>query len=231
MIGLPVFEPRTGRPGSGAARLGIATNRVAPVLTGVDDRYIISSMTTLPRISPLAPPYTLEVEQMLAKWMPPNSEQEPLKLFRTIVRHETLSQRMRPLGSALLGHGTLPARTRELLVLRTCARCRAEYEWGVHVTAFAAAVGLDERTIVATVQRSAAEVAAGDSADDSVMRLADELHDFGTATDVTWAELARHYDEPALLEMLAVVGFYHLISFVANGARVEREPWAARFPR
>ena len=211
--------------------MGIATKHVALALTGVDARYTIRSMTILPRISPVAPPYAPEVEQMLAKWMPPNSEQEPLKLFRTIVRHETLSQRMRPLGSALLGHGTLPARTRELLVLRTCARCRAEYEWGVHVTAFAAAVGLDEQTIASTVRRSPAEVAAGDSADDAVMRLADELHDFGTAADATWAELANRYDERALLEMLAVVGFYHLISFVANGARVEREPWAARFPQ
>jgi hypothetical protein len=27
-----------------------------------------------------------------------------------------------------------------------------------------------------------------------------------------------------------VVGFYHLVSFVVNGARVEPEPWAATFP-
>ena len=182
------------------------------------------------RIAPVAPPYTPEVEQMLAKWMPPNSPLEPLKLFRTIVRHEALSNRMRPLGSALLGHGTLPVRVRELLILRTCARCRAEYEWGVHVTAFAESAGLDEKTVAATVKRSPSEVAAGDSEDDDVLRLADELHDLGAVTDATWTRLAEKYDEPALLEMLAVVGFYHLISFVANGARVEREPWAARFP-
>ncbi len=194
-------------------------------------RYTISSMSLDPRISPVTPPYTPDIEQMLAKWMPPNSDQEPLKLFRTIVRHETLSNRMRPLGSALLGHGMLPARTRELLILRTCARCRAEYEWGVHVTAFAAAVGLDEQTVLATVQRSPAEVASGDADDDAILRLADELHDFGTTTDAAWSRLAARHSAEALLEMLAVCGFYHLISFVANGARVEREPWAARFPR
>lgn len=184
----------------------------------------------MPRIAPLAPPYAPDVRQMLEKWMPPGSGVEPLKLFRTIVRHEVLSQRMRPLGSAILGHGTLPARTRELLVLRTCARCGAEYEWGVHATAFAASVGLDERAVEGTVQRSPAEAAASQEWDDVLLRFVDELHDTGTVGDATWTRLATRFDENAMLEMLVVVGFYHLISFVVNGVRVDREGWAARFP-
>src|SRR5438552_8948232 len=92
-----------------------------------------------PRIAPLEPPYAPEALEALTKWMPPGSGAEPLKLFRTLTRHPTLSARMRPLGAALLGRGTIPLRARELLILRTCARCGAEYEWGVHVTAFAGA--------------------------------------------------------------------------------------------
>jgi len=34
-----------------------------------------------------------------------------------------------------------------------------------------------------------------------------------------------------MLEMLAVVGYYHLISFITNGTEMELEPWARRFPR
>ena len=41
---------------------------------------------------------------------------------------------------------------------------------------------------------------------------------------------SRQTADAAMLEAIAVVGFYHLIAFVANGARVAREPWAARFP-
>lgn len=167
---------------------------------------------------------------MLEKWMPLGSGVEPLKLFRTIVRHESLSQRMRPLGSALLGHGTLPARVRELLILRTCARCGAEYGWGVHATAFAASVGLDARAVRDTVSRSPAEAAASEEWDDVVLCFVDELHDTGAVADATWSRLAARFDENALLEMLVVVGFYHLISFVVNGIRVDREAWAARFP-
>ena len=63
-----------------------------------------------------------------------------------------------------------------------------------------------------------------------VLRLVDELHDTGRVTDATWTGLAARYEANQLLEMLAVAGFYHLISFVVNGARVEPEPWAATFP-
>src|SRR6516162_2696362 len=104
------------------------------------------------RIAPLSPPYAPEVQAALNKWMPPGETVEPLKLFRTIARHQLLSERMRPLGGALLGRSSLQPRTRELLILRTCARCGAEYEWGVHVAAFAAAVGLDEQAVSATTQ-------------------------------------------------------------------------------
>jgi len=182
-----------------------------------------------PRIAPLAPPYDPDVKAALDKWMPPGTPLEPLKLFRTLARHRLLSERMRPLGSALLGRGTLSARTRELLILRTCVRCHSEYEWGVHATAFAAAAGLDESMVDATVRRTPADAASRGDSDHLVLRFADELHDVATVTEPTWIALAAQFDDSALLEMLAVVGFYHLVSFVANGARIEPEPWAATF--
>jgi 4-carboxymuconolactone decarboxylase len=183
-----------------------------------------------PRITPVTAPYPPELETMLSKWMPPGSAREPLALFRTLARHDTMMDRMRPLGSGLLGRGVLAPRVRELLILRTCARCGAEYEWGVHVAAFSAAVGLDDATVRRTVLGSPDEVAAGAGADDVVLCVADELHDGGAVSDATWSAVSERFDEKAMLEMFAVAGFYHLISFVANGARVELEPWAARFP-
>jgi 4-carboxymuconolactone decarboxylase len=39
--------------------------------------------------------------------------------------HESLAARMRPLGAGILGHGLLEPRVRELMILRTCARCGA----------------------------------------------------------------------------------------------------------
>ena len=176
------------------------------------------------RIPPLDPPYPPALRAALQAWMPSGTGAPPLGVHRTLARHDDLSERLRALGAFLLGHGRLPSRVRELLVLRTCARTGAESEWGVHVTAFAEAIGLDDATLAATV----APEPAGPDAD--LLRFADELHDRATVSDATWAALAARFEPEDLLEMLALVGFYHLIAFVENGAGVPREAWAARFP-
>jgi len=75
-----------------------------------------------PRIAPVVPPYEPDTAALLAKWMPPGVEVEPLRLFRTLVVHDELASRMRPLGAGILGHPRLDPRDRELLILRTCAR-------------------------------------------------------------------------------------------------------------
>ena len=185
------------------------------------------------RILPIEPPYSPEVGESLRKWMPPGSAMEPLKLFRTLMRHPMLGDRMRPLGAAFLGHGTIPMRARELLILRTCARCGAEYEWGVHVTAFAEAAGLDDAAVKRTTRREIEEIAEIAEIDEDalLLRFADEMHDTQTVSDALWEKLAARFTEAQRLEMIAIAGFYHLISFIVNGARIEREAWGARFPK
>jgi alkylhydroperoxidase family enzyme len=186
------------------------------------------SRTATPRIRPLEPPYAPDVAQRLAKWMPPGSGMDPLVLFRTFARHPELDGRLRALGSGLLSKSSLPLRVRELVILRATARCRSEYEWGVHVTAFSAAAGLDEAAVQATVLPPDA-LGSGD--DHAVMRFVDELHDTGRVSEPTWGALARRFDETQLLELVVLAGFYHLIAFVTNAAELPREPWARPFPR
>ncbi len=181
---------------------------------------------TEPRIRPLEPPYDPATADMLAKWMPPGTDVEPLRLFRTLAVHESLFARMRPLGAGILGHGRLEPRIRELMILRTCARCGAEYEWGVHATFFADTAGLTP----AEVQATAAGNADWSERDHAVIRAADDLHDSAGVSDATYAALERHFTAPEILELTITAGWYHTISFVINAAGVEREPWAARFP-
>src|SRR5262245_36504033 len=105
-----------------------------------------------PRINPVAPPYPPDIGGELARWMPPGSALEPLALFRTLTRHLPLAQAMLPLGRHFLGRRqSIGLRAREIVIDRVCARCDCEYEWGVHVAAFAAAAGLDARQARATV--------------------------------------------------------------------------------
>jgi alkylhydroperoxidase family enzyme len=182
------------------------------------------------RIAPVEPPFAPEVADELGRWMPPNSPVEPLRLFRTLARNVPLAGAMHPLGGFFLSRRfALGKRGREVVIDRVCARCGCEYEWGVHAAVFGAVAGLDERALRATV-RGTADDPAWSETDRLLVRLVDELHDTARVSDDLWRALAAQWPAETLLELLALVGWYHVIAFVANGARVEREPWAQRFP-
>lgn len=182
------------------------------------------------RIAPVEPPYRPEVAAELGRWMPPGSPVEPLKLFRTLARNPGLAQAMHPLGSHLLGRRfALGVRERELVIDRVCARCGCEYEWGVHAVAFGARAGLGEAELRGTVRGTAVDPVWSET-DRLLVQLVDELHDTARVSDALWVQLAARWPAETLLELLALVGWYHVIAFVANGARVGLEDWAARFP-
>jgi len=183
-----------------------------------------------PRIAPLEPPYDDATAASLAKWMPPGSAVEPLALFRTLMVHEQLASRMRPLGAGILGSSALvPPLLREVVIHRTCALTGASYEWGVHVRAFAEPLGFSAEQISSTVHGSPADD-CWDSEQASVMRLADELHHSGTLSDALWRELAARFSDAQILELVVTAGWYHVIGYVCNATGVRHEPWAAEFP-
>jgi 4-carboxymuconolactone decarboxylase len=189
----------------------------------------MTETATEPRIAPLEPPYAAEAEAQLQRWMPPDAPVEPLALFRTLLVHPELAARMRPLGSALLAHGLIEAREREIVIMRTCARAGAEYEWGVHAVFFGDSVGLTEEQIAATGIDTGDE-ATWSERDRLLVRLADELYETDHIADALWQELVTAWPEAHLLELIVLAGWYRTLAYVINAARVQHEPWAARFP-
>jgi 4-carboxymuconolactone decarboxylase len=182
------------------------------------------------RIAPLEPPYDPDTEAALSRWMPPESPIEPLRLFRTLIVHDTLASRMRPLGSGILGSSArVPAALREVMIHRTCALTGAEYEWGVHAIAFGRPLGLSEEQLYATVHGSF-EDPCWDAEQSTVFRLADELHQTSTVSETLWPSLSAHFDAPQILELMVTAGWYHVIGYVCNGVGLAPEDWAERFP-
>ena len=181
------------------------------------------------RIAPIEPPYDPDTETQLMRWMPPDAAVEPLVLFRTLLVHPGLAARMWPLGAGILGHGLIKPRERELVILRTCARSGAEYEWGVHAVAFGSAVGLTEQQISATAEGSSADPAWNER-DRLLIALADELHETAHVSDELWEKLATGWAAPALLELIIIAGWYRTLAYVINAAQIPLEVWAARFP-
>lgn len=183
-----------------------------------------------PRMAPLEPPYEPEVATMLAKWMPPASAAEPLRLFRTLARNDDLAGRMRPLGAGILGRGaTIPPLLREIVIHRTCAVTGNEYEWGVHAAAFGVPLGLTDEQLRSTVHGSFSDE-CWDEQQACAFRVAEELHSTSAISDELWAQLSASFDERQIIELIATVGWYHVIAYICNGLRVQAEDWAPSFP-
>ncbi|HEX6659570.1 MAG TPA: hypothetical protein VF065_15875, partial [Ilumatobacter sp.] len=120
-------------------------------------------------------------------------------------------------------------RDREILIDRTCARCRCEYEWGVHIGFFADRVGLSTEQIASVTHGSAHDACWTDERDQLLIRAADALHDDATIDDALHDQLAAVFAEPELLDIYMLCGWYHAISYAANAADVDLEPGAPTF--
>ena len=148
-------------------------------------------------------------------------------IFATFVRAPGLFRRWIPFGGKLLS-GKIPARERELLILRTGWNCQAEYEWAQHVR-IGLACGLSPDEIARIPLGGGAE--GWPEFDSVLLSAADELHrDFGLS-DATWAALAARYTTEQLIELPMLVGHYHLVAMTLNSLRVQLDDGLSGFPQ
>jgi alkylhydroperoxidase family enzyme len=177
------------------------------------------------RIAPAEPPYPLAIAESLQRIMPPGLE--PLVLFRTMAKSPRVFGKM--FAGGLLDKGPISLRQREIVIDRTTARLGCEYEWGVHVALFAGKVGFGETEIAATVSGSS-DAACWTAEEQALVTLVDDFVDRRTLSAATWSALTEHFDESQILEAIALVGYYHTISFLCRGLSLPLEAWSARFP-
>ena len=178
-----------------------------------------------PRIAPLDPPYPPDTQKLFDRVMPQGMD--PLLIFRTLATNPRIFPRFMRAG--VLDRGPVDIRDRELVIHRTTALCRAEYEWGVHVTAFARPLGLSDEWIRATAE-AAPDNPFWTPSQAALVRLCDELHETATISDPLWKELCEHFSEEQRLELIYTVGMYHAVSFLTNGLGLDLEPMGERFP-
>lgn len=178
----------------------------------------MSTRPATPRIPPLTPDEHDDQQRELLAGAATNGL-PAANIFATLVRHPGLFRKWMPFGGKLLT-GKLPARERELLILRTGWRCQSVYEWGQHVL-----IGRHAGLTADDIERIKAgpDAPGWDPFDATLLRAADELHDDSCISDDTWRALAERYDEPQLIEVPMVVGQYHLVSFTLNSLGVPRD--------
>jgi alkylhydroperoxidase family enzyme len=151
---------------------------------------------------------------------------DPLVLFTTLARDRRLFFKL--FNSGLLDRGHLTIRQREIVIARVTAQCGAEYEWGVHVAAYATKAGLDADQIASLVESDASKEHWCDE-DWVLIRLCDSLQASCGVDDGLWESLIRYHSEEAIIELLMLAGYYRMVSYLVNGLRLPLEPNTPRF--
>lgn len=176
-------------------------------------------------LSPLEDPFEPAIAEILKHY--PQQNGYLLALFRTFANSERFLQKGVP--NLLDKESPLPLRIREIVILRITARNNCEYEWGVHVTAFAKHAQLTEEQIAAT-RNGAADAPCWARDEQTLIAAIDDLCDTGAMKDKTRDAFQAAWSAEEQLEIMALCGAYHTVSFVANVAGLPNEPFGAAFP-
>jgi alkylhydroperoxidase family enzyme len=175
------------------------------------------------RMAPAPLPLPAEIQQAIDAIM---RGKPPLLLFTTLARDPRLFFKF--FNAGLLDRGHLTIRQREIVIDRVTAACGAEYEWGVHVSTFAAKADLTEDQIE-SLTSGQPEDACWDDVDRVLIRLCDSLHSSCTIDDDLWEQLSAHHSDVAILELLMLAGNYRTVSYLVNSLRLPLEPGARAF--
>ena len=143
----------------------------------------------------------------------------PLEIFRTLVTMPDAYDAFMAWGAFVLSrHNPLPARERELAVLRTGWLCRAGYEWTQHVP-IAKRCGLDDDEIERV--KLGAEAPGWSVLDAALIRAVDELISDHDVSDATWAALGESFTHEQRMGLVFTVGQYTQVSMMLNAFGVQ----------
>jgi alkylhydroperoxidase family enzyme len=167
---------------------------------------------TKPRIAPLAD-HELNADQEEALKPVRNGTMGVLNIFRTLAHAPKALSRFNDWGSYVLSRrNDLPAREREIVILRIGYLCKSGYEFTQHTR-----IGLQSGLTDAEIEAIKRGADAGWSPADAVLiKASDELHADQFVTDATWAELRKHYSEKQCMDVVFTVGQYTQVSMILN---------------
>jgi 4-carboxymuconolactone decarboxylase len=149
--------------------------------------------------------------------------------FNAWLRSPEVADRMQKVGEYLRFHSSVPRRLNEFAILITARAWNADYEWYAHYP-LALAAGLKPAV--------AAELAAGKrpaamAADEAVVfDFLTELRRDKRVSDARFAETKALLGDQGVIDLIALAGYYDLVSMTLNVAQVRPpEPGALPLPK
>jgi 4-carboxymuconolactone decarboxylase len=149
--------------------------------------------------------------------------QGPLKIW---LNSPGLADVAQKLGAYIRFGSRLAPRLSELAIIVTGAHYKAEYEWYAHVR-FAHEAGIPEAVTEAIRKGETPELP--DSDQRMVHRVAVELTRNHGLSDATHAEAVAVLGLPALVDLIAIVGYYGLVSLTLNAFEIPTPDGSSAF--
>lgn len=172
---------------------------------------------TAPRIPPVSAP-TPDVVELYERGGMHAPDGSTLNIFATLANHPALLRRWLVFASHVLTKSSLPARDRELAILRVGVVCNSNYEFAQHhVIAQQCGITLEEIEQV----RVGSSHPRWSPFESALVSAVDELHIDSRIADTTWATLTTRYTTEQMLDLVFAIGNYHLVSFALNSCGVE----------
>ena len=173
-----------------------------------------------PRITPVEPADWTDEQKALLQ---PMAAQRPvINIFKTLARDPAALAGFLGWGSYVLSRkNALPAREREIVVLRTGWLCRSGYEWTQHVP-IGQRAGLTDPEIARI--KLGADAEGWSDADRALIVAADELHADHFISDTGWAALRAHLTDKQCMDLVFTVGQYTQVSMILNSFGVQLDP-------
>lgn len=167
---------------------------------------------TSARIAPLEDrEMTVEQRSVLS---PLTERGQLFNIFRTFGRRPAGLAGFLAWGGYILSpENQLPAREREIVILRVGVLCRSGYEFAQHEI-----IGLQSGLTPEDVARVkvGGEAAGWSPAEAALIRMADELVGDHFVSDATWTLLRSCYDEETCMDAVFTVGQYVQVSMFLN---------------
>jgi 4-carboxymuconolactone decarboxylase len=134
----------------------------------------------------------------------------------TLVRHPDLAKAFLGFSVYLLYRSTLPARLRELAILRVASRHDCSYELGHHIQMAQNEAGLTRAEVDGAIEGKS------DNKFESLLLAAvDELEDTSRLSEVTWTALGEQLDEQQRMDLIFTIGGYGLMAMAYNTFGIE----------
>ena len=139
-------------------------------------------------------------------------------LYRVLLNSAPLARGWEALFTAIRNRASLPARLRELAILRIAGLNRARYEFDAHVP-YARKAGVSDEAIAALGNGIVSGALA--PLDRLVLELTDAMTRDIEVPDALFERVREHFDAEKLVELVATIAAYNMVSRFLVAMRIE----------